>query len=67
MKIDANDYEPKEVMKILREWTELTQEEFGQSIDLSKMTIQSYERGERRYTFETLLKIAKKYVYTLNI
>ena len=33
MKIIANEYEPKEVFKILREWTELTQEELNQILE----------------------------------
>lgn len=60
MKIKANDYDEKTIMKILRELTEKTQEDFGKSIGLSKMTIQGYERGQRRYTFETLMKIARE-------
>lgn len=67
MIIKANNYDPKDVMKIIREWTELTQEEFGNNINLSKMTIQGYERGQRRYTFETLLRIAKKHGLTITI
>ena len=67
MKIVANNYEPKDVMRIMREWSGEKQIDFGKSIDLSGMTIQGYERGVRRYTFETLLKIAKKYGYTITI
>lgn len=67
MKLIANKYPEKDIMKILREWTGKNQNEFGKSIGLSGMTIQSYERGVRRYTFETLLKIAKKYGYTITI
>lgn len=54
-------------MRILREWSELTQEDFGKRINLSKMTIQGYERGVRKFTFETLMKIAKEYGYTITI
>lgn len=67
MKLIANDYEEKHIMKILREWTELKQGEFGSSIGLSGMTIQGYERGTRRYSFETLMKIARTYGYTITI
>lgn len=67
MKIKANDYDEKTVMKFLREWTEKSQEDFGKDIGLSKMTIQGYERGQRRYTFETLMKIAKKNGFTVTI
>lgn len=67
MKIVANDYKEKEVIKILREWTGKKQPDFGKNIGLSGMTVQGYERGTRRYTFETLMKIAKKYGYTVTI
>jgi len=67
MKIVANDYEEKDIMKIIRQWTELTQKEFGKSINLSKMTIQSYEIGQRRFSFETLLRIAHKHNLKITI
>lgn len=67
MRIKANDYSEKDVMKVLREWSGKKQDDFGKSIDLSGMTIQGYERGIRRYTFETLMKIARKYGYTVTI
>lgn len=67
MKVVANDYEEKDVMKILREWSGEKQPEFGKNLGLSGMTIQGYERGVRRYTFETMMKIAKKYGYTITI
>lgn len=67
MKIVANEYNEKDVMKILREWSGKKQPDFGSSIGLSGMTIQGYERGIRKYTFETLMKVAKKYGYTVII
>jgi len=45
----------------------MSQEEFGRDIGLSKMTIQGYERGERRYTFETLMRIARKNGFFITI
>lgn len=67
MKLIANDYNEKDIMKILREWTELTQKEFGKNIGYSEATIQSYERGIRNYSFSTIKKIAKKYNYIITI
>lgn len=67
MRIVANKYSEKDVMKILREWTGKKQSEFAEGIGLSGMTIQGYERGIRRYTFETLMKICKKYGFTITI
>lgn len=67
MKITANDYEPREIMKIIREWTELTQEQFGKSINRSKMSVQAFELGKRNYTMPALLDIAEKHGLTITI
>lgn len=67
MKIKANDYSKGEIIKILREWTGLTQEEFGKSIGKSKPSVQAYELDKVNYGIETLLKIAKKYGVTITI
>lgn len=67
MKLIANNYSEKDVMKILREWSGKKQTDFGESLGLSGMTIQGYERGVRRYTFETLMKIANQYGYSVII
>ena len=60
MKINGLDYNSKELFKIIREWTELTQEEFAKKINVSKGTVQNYEQGKRNYTFKTLMEICKK-------
>ena len=67
MRIKANEYEAREIMKIIREWTEMTQEEFGKSIHRSKRGIQAFEHGERNYTMATLLEIAKTHRLTITI
>lgn len=60
MKIKANDYRANEIIKIVREWSGKTQEEFGKEINRTKNSIQLYEYGQRNYDFELLLMIAKK-------
>ena len=60
MKINARDYEPKELFKIIREWTELTQEEFAKKINVSKGTVQNYEQGKRNYTFKSIKEICEE-------
>lgn len=55
----ANDYKPEEICKILREWTNLTQNEFGKTIHRTERSVRSLETGERHLTVETLLNIAK--------
>lgn len=59
MKIKATNYEPKDIIKIIREWTELTQKDFAKSIGKAERTVQGLELGETGYSMKTLLKIAK--------
>lgn len=65
MKIKANEYKPNEIIRIIREWTELTQKKFAESINKKERTIQGWELGENGYSMKTLLKIAK--VHNLQI
>ncbi len=67
MKIIANNYAPNEIIKIIREWTELTQKDFGKSINRSQRGIQDYEAGRRNFNFSTLLDIAKTHNLTITI
>ncbi len=60
MKIIANNYQPKEIIKIIRDWSELTQKDFAKTINKSKDTIQSYELGRNKITLDTFMEIAKK-------
>ena len=59
MEINLTNYEPKDVICIIREWTELTQKEFWKSIGKVERTIQDYEVCRSRYYIDTLYKIAK--------
>lgn len=65
MRLNVNDYKPNELFKILRQNLDLTQEQLAKEIKISKSSVGKYEYGTVNYTFETLLKIAKK--YNLNI
>lgn len=67
MKMIVNNYEPKDIIKIIREWTELTQKDFGKSINRSLRGIQDYEAGRRCYNINTLLDIAEKHNLTITI
>lgn len=67
MKIKANDYTKGEIIKILREWTGLTQNQFAKSINKSTPSIQAYELDKVNYGVETLLKIAKKHGITITM
>lgn len=59
--LKLNDYEPKDIIKIFREWSEKTQEEFGKNLNRSARSICNYETGMRKITLSMLLKIAKLY------
>lgn len=67
MKIIANDYEAKDIIKIIREWTELTQKDFAKSINRTRDSIQKLESGKRGYNINTLLAIAKKHNIIITI
>ena len=54
-------------MKIIREWTELTQNDFAARIGKSKMTVQAYERNLSNYNIDTLLEIAKEFHLEITI
>lgn len=67
MKLEANNYTPEEIIKIIREWCELTQKQFSEEVDIKESTIRNYEQGRRNYTFKTLMKISKECGITITI
>lgn len=67
MKIVANDYTAPEIIRIIREWTELSQKEFGKTVHRSERGIQAFELGERNYSLRTLLQIANTHGITITI
>lgn len=67
MQLKATDYTANEILKIMREWTGLTQKEFAESIYRTERNIQSYEQAERQMTVETLLQIAKTHGIDITI
>lgn len=67
VQLKATDYTANEILKIMREWTGLTQREFAESIYRTERNIQSYEQAERQMTVETLLQIAKTHGIDITI
>ena len=67
MKIIATDYKTNEVIKMLREYTGRTQEELAKDLKLTRNAIQKFEYGTNNYTFETLVKMAKKHGFKITI
>lgn len=61
MRIILDKYEPKEIIKFVRQSTGLTQEKFGKKIGKSKDTIQSYELGRNRMYLNDFIDITKQF------
>lgn len=67
MRIIANDYEEKDIIKMIRQYVDMQQGEFGKIVRKSKMSIQSYELGRRDYNFKFLMLVAKKFDLVITI
>lgn len=67
MRIILNDYEPKDVIRILRETTELSRNQFGKSLGLAGGTIKNYEIGKSNFSVRLLKEIAKKHDFIITI
>ena len=57
MRLNMKDYTKGEAIRIIREWTNLTQKDFAKRIGKSKRTIEQYEAGTVNYGIE----IAKEF------
>lgn len=60
MKLKANNYKPDEILRFMREATDLTQKEFAKKINKSEHWQQSNELGRSNYYFKDFLEIANK-------
>lgn len=65
MKVKLNDYDSGSFIRIIREWTGLTQKEFAKVLGRSERQIQGYELGTSNYNIKTLEKIAKEFDITI--
>ncbi len=61
MRIKANDYKPNEILRIVRDTTDLTQKAFAESIGKSEDWCQSNELGRSNYYFKDFLELANKH------
>lgn len=61
MKANLKDYGSGAFIRIIREWTGLTQKEFGKAIGRSERTIQEYEAGTTNYNIKTLEKTTETF------
>lgn len=60
MQLKVKDYKNGEILKIIREWDNISQEELGKLIGKDKKTIYNYEAENFTYNMTTLRKIAEK-------
>ncbi len=67
MKINLNDFSDGEILKIIRDWNGLTQEQLAKKIGKNKRTIYDYESELYTYNMKTLRKIAKELNLTITI
>ena len=60
MELKVKDYKNGEILKIIREWDNISQEELGKLIGKDKKTIYNYEAENFTYNMTTLRTIAEK-------
>lgn len=59
MRINATDYKAKDIIKIIREWTELNQKNFGITLKRSRDSINNIENGRNRMYLDDFLEMCK--------
>lgn len=67
MILDTDKYKQNEILKFMREATNLSQKEFGSSINKSKDWVRKNEYGITNYYFKDLIEIAKKHGFKIII
>ena len=67
MKLIASKYEANEVMRIVREWTNLSQEKFAKELGRSRNGINNIEHNRNRLYFNDFLDICKKFGITVTL
>ena len=60
MEIKANKYKANEILKFIRQNTNLTQKEFAKGVNKSEDWEYSNEAGRSRYYFSDLIEICNK-------
>lgn len=61
MKLVANKYKPNELLRIIRDYTGLSQNDFGKKIHRSERSVRALELGENHITVQTLFDIANTF------
>lgn len=58
MEIKANNYRANEILRFIRQNSNMTQEQLAKAIGKSKNWVKNNEQGLNRYFFEDLMKVA---------
>lgn len=67
MEINTKKYEANEIIRFMRDATNLSQAEFAKSIGKSTDWVRKNEYGISNYYFKDLIKIAKQHGFTITI
>ena len=67
MELKANNYKPNEILRFMREATNLKQKDFAKIINKSRDWQQSNEYGRSNYYFKDLLELANKLNFEIKI
>lgn len=63
----VNEYSANEVVKIIREWTELNQKDFGKSIYRSRDSINNIENRRNRMFLDDFIKMCNRHNITITV
>ena len=67
MRVILNEYEPKYIIKFIRQATGLTQKQFGDKLGKSRNTIQSYELGRIKMSLNDFIFICNLFNMKITI
>ena len=67
MILNTDKYQQNEILRFMREATNLSQQEFAKSIGKSKDWVRKNEYGLTNYYFKDLIKIAKIHGFEIQI
>lgn len=59
MRILANDYQAKDIVRMIREWAELNQKDFGKTLSRSRDSINNIENGRNRMYLNDFMDMCK--------
>lgn len=67
MKVDTDNFKQNEILRFMRESTNMSQSDFAKSINKSKDWVRKNEYGLTNYYFKDLILIAKKHGFKITI